>query len=180
MKISEILDVGCGQKKEGTVNIDIDRNVKPDVLCDMLFFPFRKGSFRKVILTWVVEHTTKPDQLISGCYEVLEPSGIIDVGFPNVASFTVLLDWLRKNLTYSESLILGDPSKPYLTHKGLFTVPKVERLLLAHGFRIEKVVGHPPSVGSRLLRSIGYVLVRLFPQRAGTITVTARKEGIKF
>lgn len=104
----EILDVGCGPRKNGTINIDIDRNVKPDIVCDMLFLPFRKETFYKVILGWVVEHTTKPDQLISGCHEILKLGGIIEVGFPNLASFTVLLDWFRKEPTYSESLILGD------------------------------------------------------------------------
>jgi len=57
--MSETLDVGCGKRKRGTVNIDLDRRVRPDILCDMLFLPFRREAFSRIILTFVVEHTIK-------------------------------------------------------------------------------------------------------------------------
>jgi SAM-dependent methyltransferase len=173
----EILDVGCGLRKDGTINIDLNRNVKPDIVCDMLFLPFRKETFDKVISSAVVEHTIEPGLLVRSCYEVLKLGGIIEVTFPNYASFTVLLDWLTKKPSFSKSLILGDPTSPYLRHRGLHTVPTVEKLLLDHCFRIEKVIGHSPSVGPKFLRSIGSLLVRLFPQRAGNVTIIAKKTG---
>ncbi|MCJ7425171.1 class I SAM-dependent methyltransferase [Candidatus Bathyarchaeota archaeon] len=173
--MSETLDVGCGKRKQGTVNIDLDRRVRPDIVCDMLFLPFRREAFSRIILTFVVEHTIKPRQLMSACTQTLRPEGTIEISFPNVASFTVLLDWLMKEISYSESLLLGDPASSYLAHRALYTVSKVERLLLAHGFQIEKIVGHPPSVGPRLLRLLGVLLVNLFPKRAGTVTIIARK-----
>ena len=41
----EILDVGCVPRKNGTVDIDIDQKVKPDVVCDLVFLPFGKETF---------------------------------------------------------------------------------------------------------------------------------------
>jgi hypothetical protein len=28
------LDVGCGRRRLGDINVDIDRKVKPDIICD--------------------------------------------------------------------------------------------------------------------------------------------------
>lgn len=103
----------------------------------------------------------------------------MEMSFPNLASFTVLLDWLMKEISYSESLLLGDPTSSYLAHRALYTVSKVERLLLAHSFQVERIIGRPPSVGPRLLRLSGVLLANLFPKRTGTVTIIARKTNEK-
>ena len=84
---TNILDVGCGLRKDGTINIDSDVSVRPDILCDMLHLPFRENSFDKIILRWVVEHTLNPDLLITESHKVLIPKGVMEISFPNFASF---------------------------------------------------------------------------------------------
>ena len=174
----EILDIGCGLRKDGTVNVDLNRNVEPTIVCDIHFLPFGKEAFDKVILKAVVEHTLNPDLLVEGCYEVLKHNGLIIASFPNFASFTVLVDWFKKKPTYSESLILGDTSNKYLTYRRLHTVTTVKKLLTVHGFYIENIIGHAPGIGSNLLCSVGSFLVRLLPHRAGNITMIGRKISV--
>ena len=50
------LDVGCGNKKLGAINVDIDRTCKPDVICDIHHLPFRNELFSIVFCHHVLEH----------------------------------------------------------------------------------------------------------------------------
>jgi len=50
------LDVGCGTRKLGNINVDIDRNCGPDVICDIHFLPFSDGQFDVVYCFHVLEH----------------------------------------------------------------------------------------------------------------------------
>ena len=50
------LDVGCGKRKMGDINVDINRAVKPDIVCDIHFLPFRNGQFGSVYCYHVLEH----------------------------------------------------------------------------------------------------------------------------
>ena len=176
----EILNVGCGTKKEGTVNVDINSTVKPNVVADGHFLPFKNDTFDKCILRHILEHTIKPNNLLNECYRILKMNGVIHVTFPNFASFTVLLEWLTKKPAYSDDLIFGSKTErmqwQWQWHKQLCTTITVKSLLNNHQFNIEKVVGHPPNIGPRILQFSGWLLVKLFPARAGNVTIIARKK----
>jgi ubiquinone/menaquinone biosynthesis C-methylase UbiE len=51
-----ILDVGCGNRKMGDINIDIRKEVKPDIVCDIHYLPFRNKIFDLVYCYHVLEH----------------------------------------------------------------------------------------------------------------------------
>lgn len=38
--VANILDVGCGENKQGTIGVDIKRTQKVDVICDAHNLPF--------------------------------------------------------------------------------------------------------------------------------------------
>jgi predicted SAM-dependent methyltransferase len=50
------LDVGCGNRKMGDVNVDKRREVNPDVICDIHFLPFKDKQFDMVYCYHVLEH----------------------------------------------------------------------------------------------------------------------------
>lgn len=59
-----ILNVGCGNRKVGTINLDIDSKAKPDIVGCAEYLPFKDDSFDIVYASHVLEHTTKHDQII--------------------------------------------------------------------------------------------------------------------
>lgn len=59
-KTTFVLDVGCGVRHMGDVNVDLDRSVKPDVVCDATFLPFKCSVFRVVFASHVLEHLVNP------------------------------------------------------------------------------------------------------------------------
>jgi len=77
VKIEAVLDVGCGSRPKGTVNVDLRANVESQHL--MLtprqipnFFhgkgellPFRDNAFDKVICHHVIEHVEEPLRFLS-------------------------------------------------------------------------------------------------------------------
>jgi predicted SAM-dependent methyltransferase len=50
------LDVGCGERKRGDINVDIKEEVKPDIVCDIHFLPFKNKQFDTVYCYHVLEH----------------------------------------------------------------------------------------------------------------------------
>lgn len=64
MELRTVLNVGCGNRKVGTVNLDIDPNVKPDIVGCVEDLPFKDNCFDIVYASYVLEHTTKHDQII--------------------------------------------------------------------------------------------------------------------
>jgi len=175
----EILSIGCGPKKEGTINVDINPAVEPDVVCDGNFLPFKSKTFDKCILSHVLEHMLNPNQLMSESYRILKENGLIFVSFPNFASFTVLLEWLTKKPAYSDDLLFGGREErtrwQWQWHKQLCTAATVKTLLQRHRFGVRKIIGHPPSTGPRVMQLLGKILVRIFPERAGNMTIIGRK-----
>ena len=63
---TRILNVGCGSLKiKNAVNVDIDKNVKPNVLADGRRLPFKDKVFDVAFAFDVVEHVENPEELIS-------------------------------------------------------------------------------------------------------------------
>ena len=67
-----ILDVGCGDHPQGTLNVDLYRytthardqkrltKTKADIIADGNYLPFQDNIFTTVIATQVIEHTDTP------------------------------------------------------------------------------------------------------------------------
>lgn len=59
------LDVGCGKRRLGDVNVDINREVRPDVVCDIHYLPFKDAQFEVVYCFHVLEHKgVRPEKAI--------------------------------------------------------------------------------------------------------------------
>ena len=51
-----ILNAGCGFDKRGDVRVDIDPKVKPDLVADIQYLPFRYKMFQDIWILHVLEH----------------------------------------------------------------------------------------------------------------------------
>jgi hypothetical protein len=58
------LNVGCGGKTWGDVRLDSSRKVKPTVIADAHFLPFRDDSFENTLSSHVLEHLNRPWQAL--------------------------------------------------------------------------------------------------------------------
>ncbi|MCD6592975.1 methyltransferase domain-containing protein [Candidatus Bathyarchaeota archaeon] len=61
----KILNVGCGELKVNGVNLDLNRECKPDIVADFHYLPFKDKAFDYAILFDVIEHTQTPLALIN-------------------------------------------------------------------------------------------------------------------
>lgn len=76
------LDVGCGRRKLGDINVDLRRATKPDVICDIHHLPFPDKIFRTVYCYHVLEHeTVKPQKAIKELQRVA--TGMVEIQVPH-------------------------------------------------------------------------------------------------
>lgn len=80
------LNLGCGQNKiKGTVNIDVEESVKPDIVCDFRkTLPFPDGAVDSVYLFHVIEHIEEVYHpiILSEIWRVLGIGGRLFISYP--------------------------------------------------------------------------------------------------
>ena len=78
------LDVGCGNRKLGDINIDIDPSVNPDYVADGASMPMIKNEIADEIFCYeVIEHVENPKKLLLELNRVLKPKGKLRLSTPN-------------------------------------------------------------------------------------------------
>lgn len=83
------LNFGCGlDVKEGFINIDIDSNMKMDMNC--FPYPFETDSVDYILCNHVLEHLSKPTEVISEFFRILKPKGKCKISVPHFTSFNAL------------------------------------------------------------------------------------------
>lgn len=91
------LNLGCGHdKRRGFINIDVDPEVKPDLVHDLTkALPFKDSTVTRIVLQDVLEHLTVEEgkQLLAECGRVLIDGGTIGVRVPNVLAIVKKFFW---------------------------------------------------------------------------------------
>lgn len=188
-----VLDVGCGHgfiaqrlAASGCRVTGVDELPEPDCReslqayyqCDLMggLAPVLPGlgqsRFDRVLLLDVLEHLTRPEQILDQVRPLLAEGGRILVSVPNVANFTVRLMLLFGRWEYADRGIMDR------THQRFFTRKSARRMLESLGYEIleqkstvvplELVLGLPPR--SRLMRFIAtglHALTWLMPGLLG-------------
>ena len=79
------LNIGCGVRKfKNAVNVDIDRNVGPGIVCDCQFLPFQNHSFNFILASHVIEHNKAHNEIIRELIRVC--NGTVRIVVPNYLS----------------------------------------------------------------------------------------------
>ena len=68
--VGDSLNVGCGFTSFAGVNVDVDRSVLPDLVCDGMYLPFKDKAFERVFCFQVIEHVVDPFRLVRECLRV--------------------------------------------------------------------------------------------------------------
>jgi SAM-dependent methyltransferase len=167
VKVLLILDVGCGNAKKGTIGIDIDREVRPDIVADAIALPFKGETFDKVISVQCLEHLWKHpsrpmETVMSALKEfnrVLKEGGSLDLTVPNFAGISTLLKWmiLRGEGMNSANgpegyFLLGSHLNAYQVHHVAFTQRNLRHALEQAGF--VDIIFLPTMINSGLLERV--------------------------
>lgn len=144
-----VLDVGCGGgglarglARQGCVvsGVEMDPEAAQEakatlehlVIGDLegldLVEAFEAESFDVVVFGDVLEHLTRPEDILRQARELLRPRGALVVSIPNVAHGDLRLSLLRGEWDYRDRGLLDD------THLRFFTRRGVDRLMAAAGF----------------------------------------------
>lgn len=89
------LNVGSKKTEIGDIRVDIDRSVRPDVVCDAAYLPFRSECFEQVVFADVIEHlksSRKEVRALKELFRVLKKDGILILSTPNRPFLYMLMD----------------------------------------------------------------------------------------
>jgi len=134
------LNLGCGlDKKPGWVNIDIRREVNPDLVWDLEKpLPLPSNYAEEILAKDVLEHISfrKVRDVLKDWYRVLKPGGKITIQVPDLLAIYEKVvkkdpsDWW--SISY---WIYGAQDYPENTHKTGFTYTALYKLLTEVGFK---------------------------------------------
>jgi len=71
----QVLDVGCGKYKRGSIGIDYSRSSDADVIADAHHLPFREEVFTRVVSYLAFEHSPNPLTFLKEQHRVLCKAG---------------------------------------------------------------------------------------------------------
>jgi len=82
------LHLGCGyDKKEGYLNCDISKDVKPDKIVDMnRKLPFRDSSVDEILMNHVLEHFHEPLKILKELHRICKDGAKIKIKVPYFSS----------------------------------------------------------------------------------------------
>ncbi len=144
------LNLGCGlDKRPGYVNIDVRREVNPDIVWDLerTPLPFPDNCAEEIIAKDVIEHISwrRVEDLLRDLYRILRPGGRIYVQVPDLEAIArkIILnpDYCYGDLCGWKAIsywVYGAQDYPENTHKSGFTISTLRRLLEEVGFVVEK------------------------------------------
>lgn len=139
------INLGCGlDKRPGYINVDIRKEVDPDLVWDMerTPYPFPDESAEEILMKDSLEHVSwrKVEDVIRECHRILKRGGVLRIQVPDlvaIAKKVILLgsyDW--DQISY---WVYGGQDYPENTHKSGFTISTLKRLLERHGFAVEEI-----------------------------------------
>jgi|GEM_PF-4454269 len=184
------LDIGCGFKNELDVNIDLNRNFKPTIVCDAHHMPFKPKVFDLINCSHLLEHLDKPRLCLMEINRVSKKGAKIMVGFPleKNASNTrcylriLLLNLFMPSLPFVILEIMKGlnkiRNKSYIVyHKWIITPEYVSKFLQVK--KLERRGSYWQSLlvrkKARLLGSLTYALERIGSYHSYLLTCSPRQ-----
>lgn len=173
---ARILDVGCGTGKLGRslkykiicyiTGIEIDKesvNIAQEIYDEVIVMDLEdlinnrcelknKIKYNFIILGDILEHVTRPENLLECLEGLLEKDGYLIASIPNIANWMIRVKLLLGNFDYSGGIL--DQG-----HLRFFTYKSARRLLEDGGYRIISVVNNNTTW---LMKLLGKLWRRMF------------------
>lgn len=130
--IKNILDLGCGiSKRHGSIGVDSNPRVLPDVVHDLNFFPypFKSKYFDEVYMDNSLEHLNEVIPVIEEIYRIIKPGGLVKIIVPYFRSLWAFGDITHKKFFTVRSMEMFDTyssiAKKYDYTKARFIIEKI-------------------------------------------------------
>jgi SAM-dependent methyltransferase len=128
-----LLDIGCGNNpvnKDGyrTIGIDLKRNTKADIVCDLeCYLPFKSDTFDEIYCYNVLEHITNIIKLLEELYRVGKSKTIIKINVPHFSGMDTHQDITHKRGFGSRSFYPFIGKDPNCSHYGKCKFKQLKR-----------------------------------------------------
>jgi len=76
------LDVGCGERPQGTINIDVRKTKSVNIVASATHLPFRDAVFQLVFCSEVLEHLKNAELALSEISRVMANGGLTEITVP--------------------------------------------------------------------------------------------------
>jgi len=150
--LRKCLNLGCGLDKRKSssseiwINVDIRKEVEPDIVWDMekTPYPFGDCEFDAVLMIDSLEHVSfrKVKDVVKELYRILKRGGELIIQCPDLEAiaYKVIL-YPPRNDDYEQLSywIYGAQDYEENLHKSGFTIKALKKLLESHGFVVESM-----------------------------------------
>ena len=174
---TEVLDVGCGNNKRGTIGIDITKTPIVDIVCDASDLPFADKTFDGCYAYALLEHVDNPPKVLTEIHRILKSEGWLKILVPTdsklksdyVVHFVTLR--LKRLLAQYRAMRLG-------IHKWQYSQNSLAKMLRTASFKVEEIeCPSLPFVDADNKRGIGNILLKLRITRRPHLIMKVEKKG---
>lgn len=137
----KVLDVGCGDRPTGNVNLDLFfyGKCKNFVIGEAQHLPFKNQVFEKVYSKHCLEHLENPLRFFEEAERVLKNGGVLECIYPTDTKLTKKTIHNVLNLRWSSAFkwkikLKGDAKINYGGHKWQLPDERIRKLLRKAGF----------------------------------------------
>jgi len=168
------LNFGCGNTKyPGYVNVDIDKALEPDFICDIRQkLPWEDKSIEEVICIHTIEHIQKIFHLpfFDEVHRILKEDGLFVLAYPEFSK--CLQNWLDNKVGMRdiwEATIYGRQLSPTDTHLSAMHTPEVTDKLLSAGFKDIQVSCEPTQFHNTVIKCTKGVPLQTYEEAIGEL-----------
>ncbi|ABB32406.1 SAM-dependent methyltransferase, putative [Geobacter metallireducens GS-15] len=203
-----LLEIGCGSGTMlsylgslgwRTEGIDVDPSAVANARSkglnvaqgDLLEQPYGDNTFDAVMISHVIEHVPNPVELLTECYRILKPGGVLSLVTPNVESMGSHLfgrHWLhldppRHLILYNVRTIRALARKAGFTNMEIRTTIRDAHALFWASYSISRrgtyAMGSQPGRSGRLfmllMRLVEWGLLKVFPHKGEELSLMGVK-----
>lgn len=147
------LDVGCGDRGQGDVNLDVVRTKDCDIIGNACFLPFQDNCFNHLIAQALLEHLENPTLALREFMRVLKPNGtcmmiVPTPWFTNNSRFHLVRFILNLPITFfpqfMKHLFMASrrlKREPRMRHKSIITRAYMKQQAQKIGFEVTEFTG---------------------------------------
>ncbi len=167
-RVRKKLNLGSGLNKlKGYVNLDYNKQYKPDVVWDLTKFPlpFKNDEFDMILASHIIEHFDNPVKLMEELWRITKEGGKIIVYTPHCSHVFAFGDLTHKWYPNGYSFDRFENSPGYYSEFASFKIKKVRYSCIRHQNRgLIKIVASPINFLLNLSRFFTeFVLCRFLP-----------------